>query len=475
MAKQKLKAEDVDVTYNGNMITLPNDPEKMSLRTARAVIDQKIKDEETMMDVNEMIFGHPEDALVALNKAIKERYGWTSAASKKIETFFGTQEIRPDLVNVKTGPYDKDKVQVISGMFKLPNVENPINTQPHIHDGKSCLVLYGECRKRDQKVILELANLAREILKRESIYKGKSIKLRTDNRGKLNPNASPEFLHTDNIVVDELVLNDEELAQVEATLWAPITQTALCKKHGVPLNRGILLEGIYGTGKTMTAHVTSRVCVDNGWTFIMLDDVRALADALVFAQRYQPAVVFAEDIDRVADQRDQRGNDLLNTIDGVLTKNSEVITVLTTNHVEKLEVAMLRPGRLDAVISVKAPGADAVKRLLDQYIRGTYAEGETYDRVAPMLAGHIPATIREVAERSKLAMIYRGAEELIEDDLIVSAHNMESHLKLLEGKPEPISDDEALGKAFRKVLEEGNVGEQLDAVKDRVEDIYSNM
>ena len=131
MAKRKLKAEDVDVTYHGNMITLPESPEKMALRDARDVLDQKIKDEETMMDVAEHIYGHPEDALVALNRAIKQKYGWTSAATQKIQTFFGTREINPDLVNVKTGPYDKDKEQVISGMFKLPNVENPINTAPN--------------------------------------------------------------------------------------------------------------------------------------------------------------------------------------------------------------------------------------------------------------------------------------------------------------------------------------------------------
>ena len=475
LEKRKLKPEDVDVTYNGSMITLPDDPEKMTLRSAVDVLEQKIADEETLMDVHEHIYGHPQDALVALNKAIQRRFGWTSATGRKVQSFFGTHEVRPDLLNVQTGPYDSDKVQVISGTFKLPNVENPINCTPNTNNGKVCLTIYGECRKRDRAVIMEVANLAREILRNESIYKGKSIKLHTNRKGQLDPNAEPEFLHTDNVDVGELILNSEELMQVEAALWAPITQTALCKQHGVPLNRGILLEGTYGCGKSMTAHVTSRVCVDNGWTYIYLDDVRALADALVFAQRYQPAVVFAEDIDRVANERDQRGNDLLNTIDGVLTKNSEVITVLTTNHVEKLEVAMLRPGRLDAVISVKAPGAEAVTKLLGQYTRGLMADGENFEKVAQMLAGHIPATIREVAERSKLAMIYRGADQLIEDDLIVSTHNMQAHLDLLADKPEPISDEEALGIAVGKVIGKAVDAEQATKVAEQTDALYERI
>jgi SpoVK/Ycf46/Vps4 family AAA+-type ATPase len=68
--------------------------------------------------------------------------------------------------------------------------------------------------------------------------------------------------------------------------------------HKVPLKRGVLLEGPYGTGKTLTAFVTAKKCVENGWTFIMLDRVAALKEALTFARMYAPAVVFAEDIDR---------------------------------------------------------------------------------------------------------------------------------------------------------------------------------
>ena len=475
MAKRKLKAEDVDVVHAGTMITLPEQPDKMTLRTARDVLDQKIADEEQVMDVHEILDAHPNDALVAMNIAIKERFGWTSATSKKIESFFGTHEIKPDLVNIKTGPYDTDSVQVLSGQFKLPNVEFPINTQPHKQDGRLCLVVYGEARKRDWGIIRDTVNDARAILRERSIYKNKSIRLHTDNNGRLNINQAPEFLHTDGIQTTDLILNDEELQQVEATLWAPIMNTDACRKHGIPLNRGILLEGTFGTGKTMTAHVTSKICVDHGWTYVMIDDVRALADALIFAQRYQPAVVFAEDIDRVANQRDQRGNDLLNTIDGVLTKNSQVITVLTTNHVEKLETAMLRPGRLDAIISVKAPGPDAVQKLVKLYARDLLKEGETLDNIGALLAGNIPATIREVVERSKLAMIYRGDEQLIENDLIVSGHNMQAHLDLLKGKPEPKTQEQILGEALKDMLENNAQTETLSTIEGMCEDIRDSV
>lgn len=460
---------DVDIQHEGTKITLPGEPGPMPLRKAIEALERKAADEETELDVNEVMDAFPEDALVALNMAMKEKYGWASPTPKM--SFFGP--IAPDLVTVQTGPDADEQVQVPFGQFTLPGVENPVEVRRSRGPKGPVLVLSGTVRKREASVVRDLANLARTILKSSSIYKGKAIRLKADDDGDLITSEPPEFLQTRYINPEELVLNPDELEQVKASLWAPVQNTAACVKHNIPLNRGVLLEGTYGTGKTMTANVTSRVCVDNGWTYILLDDVRALKEALLFAQRYQPAVVFAEDVDRVAGERDQRGNDLLNTIDGVLTKNAQVITVLTTNHVERLDRAMLRPGRLDAVITVKAPEAEAVQRLVRLYGRGLVAAGEDLSAVGEALAGNIPATIREVVERSKLAMIGNGRDTVTAGELLVATKGMERHLGLLnEVKAEP-SAEHVLGAAFGRIIEERMVdGSGLqDAMSRCVDDV----
>jgi hypothetical protein len=440
---------DVDIDYVGSKITLPEDPTKMPLRTAVETLERKIKDEETMLDVHEFIEAYPEDALVALNKAMRLKYGWASPTPKK--TFFG--EIPPDLITVKTGPKDGDSVQVPFGQFTLPGVKNPVEFHRATKDKMPCLVITGQVQKREAEVVKELANIARAILSEDSIYKSKAIRFKADpDSGRVDLGTPPIFLETDNIKPDELILNDDELANVQSSIWTPIVHTGACEKAGVPFNRGVLLEGTYGTGKTMTATVTSKVCVDNGWTYILLDDVRALADVLVFANRYAPAVVFAEDVDRAAATRDNLGNHIINTIDGYLTKSSKVITVLTTNHVERLDKAMLRPGRLDAVISVRPPEGNAVSRLIQLYGRDQIADGEGLDRVSELLSGNIPATIREVVERSKLAAIWNGNEKITENDLIVSANGMKAHLNLLNTPKPEISDEERLGRAMIETI-----------------------
>lgn len=439
---------DVDIQHTGTKITLPEDPSPMPLRTAIAALERKAADEETELDVHEIIDAYPEDALVAFNEAMRQKYGWASPVP--VMTFFGP--VAPDLITVQTGPYYDNQVQVPFGQFTLPGVENPIQTHRHRLGNKMVLVITGTVRKREAPVVRELANLAREILKTQSIYKGKAIRLKSDDDGDLDISSAPTFIHTDFVNPDELILNPEELEQVKAALWAPIQNTEACTRHKIPLKRGILLEGTYGTGKTMTATVTSKICVDNGWTYILLDDVRALKDALLFAERYSPAVIFAEDAERVAGERDQRGNDLLNIIDGVLTKNSQVITVLTTNFVEQIDHAMLRPGRLDAVISIRAPEALAVERLVRLYGRGLVGMSEDLREVGDALAGNIPATIREVVERSKLAMVANGRETVTAADLLIAANGMKRHLALLaQQEPEP-SVEEQVGTALSKLI-----------------------
>lgn len=440
---------DPDIKYGGKEIILPGEPASMPLSVAIQALQRKTEDEERVMTVMEFIDTFPTDGAVAFQEAMRQRYGWASPVPTP--GFFGPKP--PQMRSIVTGPNPEDIVQVPWGRFVLPGVEGNVNTGAHNQDdGSPQFIIYGDIKKKHHSVVKELAALTRAILAERSIYKGKAIRLRADDEGNINYNIDPSFLPTSHVVLSDLILNPGEAEQVQVALWTPIQRTADCIKHKIPLKRGVLLEGPYGCGKSMTATVTSRICVENGWTFILLDDVRALKDALLFAKRYSPAVVFAEDADRVAHVRDQRGNDLLNTIDGILSKDAQVITVLTTNHVEKLERAMLRPGRLDAVVSVRAPEAEAVKKLIAVYARSLLDPAADLSEVGKALAGNIPATIREVVERSKLAMIERGGDTLTADDLLVSASGMKRHLTLLEGKPAPQNADERLGAALREGL-----------------------
>lgn len=457
-AKMEFEAEawrhrDTDIQYTGSKITLPGDPKPMPLEAAIETLQRKLKEENTFMDLVERIDGYPFDAAVALLKAMKDTYGWASAVPTP--GFWGPKN--PDLLTVNIGPEPKDTLQVPMGSFRIPGIENAI----HVHITSAgehgtiqpTLCIHGKARKREQHILKDLVAKAKHVLASNSIYKGKAIRLIINDHGHIQRELQPIFVHTKHIDTSELIFSQSVQDQLDVSLFTPIRHTMECLSHGIPLKRGVLLEGKYGVGKSMTASVTSKVCIENGWTFILVDKVQGLREALEFAQAYQPAVVFAEDIDRQISERNEQANDLLNVISGVLSTNSQVITVLSTNHVERINQAMLRPGRLDAVISILPPDADAVGRLIQLYARDLLSHDEPLNRIGTRLAGQIPATIREICERSKLAMVHAKRQQIIEDDLLVAADGMVQHLALLN-RPESQhhSAAERLGTAMAELI-----------------------
>lgn len=436
--EKKVKQKDVEVMREGEQIILPK---AMTYDEGILWLQRKKKEEEEVVAWKEVVNCFPLDGAYALMKALKRRFGWTSL--QPTPGFFGNNP--PEMVGMPVSV--TENVQVAWGRVIVPKVEGHIDTGFAIKDGMVVFQMSGYVKKKDQHVMAEIAEEVRKIVREESVYRGKAIRVDfvdfTDDG--FNPfTHAPRFLDTTKTRIEDLIFPETTDRIVKTTLFTPITHTALCREHKVPLKRGILLEGPYGCGKTMTANVTAKLCEQHGWTFIYLENAKELRTAMNFAKMYSPSVIFTEDIDRADSSkgnRDEEMNLILNVIDGVETKGAEVMVVVTTNHVERITQAMLRPGRLDAVIPVRPPDEGAVGRLIRLFAGKALPEDADITKVSRKLAGNIPAVIREVVERSKLASIHRCGEtgevvDLQPWDLEVSADGMLDHLRLLAPKAE---------------------------------------
>lgn len=465
---------DVPIEHSGRAITLPGDPAKMPLAKAIEALVRKQKDEEQDFQVHEVIDAYPLDAAVAFVKAMTKLYGWASPQTMK--TFFGPQP--PQMISVKTGHRDEDVVQCPLGEYKLPGVDRNIKTMIGYHGkaGAQAFLIHAIIQKKDRHMVLELANETRRIVKEESIYRGKAIRLAVNDDGVLDFDDPPSFMDVSDTSESSLMFDDDIQAQIDTNILVPILYTSECRHNKVPLKRGILLEGPYGTGKSLTARMAAALCERNGWTFILLDKVQGLRAALEFANRYSPAVVFAEDIDRIASERDEAANDLINTIDGVVSKRSEIMTILTTNFAEKLNPVILRPGRLDAVISLRPPTDTTVQKLIRMYA-GHLLDNETNVIAAGKeLSGQIPASIRECVERAKMGMIGRGDKKLNDTDLVVAAKTMKNHLALLNKDTKKPSAAEVLANSLHEVVANGAAkAPLLGIIDERTQDILDNV
>lgn len=431
-AKQQMQYNEMDIERQGNKIILPT---RMSYIEAIKWLERKMEEDERKIAVNHLFKAFPLDGAAALQRAIARKYGW--AQMKPTPGFFGDNP--PQMVGVKTGV--NTELHVPWGRFAVPDIDGWLGSL--IGRGEKNLPMYrlfGEVKQKDRYKVQELAALVAEELQLRSVYRGKAIRFafpqNEDDPEQFDPEICPDFLDVTKVHESELIFSEDIAQLVDTALFNPVLYTEALRRDGVPLKRGILLEGPYGVGKTLLAYVTAKKAQEQKWTFLYTE-VHRLAQAIEFALLYQPCVIFAEDLDQVLEgpARDQRVNDILNTIDGVQVKGQEVMVVLTTNHVEKINKAMLRPGRLDTVISIAPPDAEAAEKLVRLYGRGLIPAGENLGRVGALLNGRIPAVIREVVERAKLAAIGRSkgapVKDLSSQDLVISAEGMVRHLGLL--------------------------------------------
>ncbi len=458
---------DVKVKHEGRQIILPADPMNMSYDAAIASLEQIKKDEEQEYDCHELVEGAPWDSLVAVYKAMVQIYGIVSPQS--VQTFFG--EMRPDFIAVRSGPNPEDVIMVPQGQMTIPNVTKPINVQLH----RRGAVIGGIVRRRDQARIAEIVATARAIIRDNSVYKGKAIKLSVDDDGDVILTQQPEFLDLSSTSETDIVHNRDVENLIKVNVFSPLKNTAACRKHGIPLKRGILMSGPYGTGKSLTARVTAKVANDNGWTFIMLNRSLGLASALNLAKLYQPCVIFAEDVDRTADRQEESVNDLVNILDGVDTKSNEIMVVLTTNFIDNIDKSLLRPGRFDAVISLTNPDAEAAQRLMLKYTGELLEKGADLSPVGEVVQGMSPAAIREVVERAKLSMLSDDRKQLTPADLRTAGYGMKQHMELLAAPPTHESDEEKLGKTFVKLIEKSVLGFSGDEVQHALLNIQDNV
>lgn len=394
-----------DVVRHGDKLILP---ERMSIDDAITMLQrQKKYDEETIILTREVAC-FPWDGALAMTNAMKDMFGWVNAEPTK--GFFGATP--PSIVQVEVG-YGR-KRGVAWGQFSLPGINGTVQTG-YAFNGNPPVIQFkmtAKIRRSDTQAITALFDKTEEYVRTSSIYRGQAIKLRFRNAdGEFNEVPIPQFLDLSQVKPDELIFSNGTSAAVDTNLFTLLEHTQACRDAQVPLKRGILFEGPYGVGKSLAAHVTAYKATNNGWTYLYCEHADELEQMVRFAHQYQPAVVFCEDIDRVvAGERDIKMDDILNIVDGIESKGTEIIIVLTTNHIGRINKAMLRPGRLDAIISVRPPDAEAVMRLVTQYSRGQLVIDTPQDRAAlneacAMLAGKVPAAIRECVERAKLSAL----------------------------------------------------------------------
>lgn len=439
-------------------------PESMDLDQAIVLLESRKEYEGQKVSFHQDYNVLPYDGAHALNATLAEKYGWAQATPTP--GFFGSTP--PEMINVEVAPGQHKAVTW--GRHTLPNVKGYIETDVHVRDGRYQFRLSATILRKDENEVRALFKAVGEYLKTGSIYMGKAIKIRfRDDDGGMLRMPQPTFIDTSKIEESQLIYAAPVQHLVDVNLFTPIKRIHDCIANNMPVKRGVLLGGVYGTGKTMAATVASRLATDQGLTYVYIPRANEFADAVEFAKQYQsPAcVIFCEDIDRVTDgERTVQMDDILNILDGIDTKKANIITVVTTNDLNSINPALLRPGRLDAVIDVTPPDAAAVEKLLRLYGKETIAADVDLSKAAEVLAGQIPAVVAEVVQRAKLLQLgYTPAGAKVtgisEQAILDAALTIKSQTDLLAERMKPAAKDESIDAKIHKLVNKALAGEEL--------------
>lgn len=458
-----------EIVHAGDKLILPTG---VSLQQAKDLIVRRMQYEQEEVALSETFDVFPYDGANALDIVLTDTYGWSPAQATP--SMWGPTPPRMISIDID---YDQ-KRSVPWGQFSLPNVTGTINTSAAKVGGVWKFQITANVLRMDEGSVKTLFAKIRTFLKTGSIYQGKAIKVRFCNdKGKLLDMPEPKFMRTNDVDETALIFSKDVMNAVQTNLFTPIQRIHDLQANNIPVKRGVLLGGVFGTGKTLAAKVASKYAVQHGLTFLYVGRADELKEALGFAKQYQSpgCVVFCEDIDRAVDgERTVALDDILNIMDGIDTKSANIITVLTTNNLKGVNKAMLRPGRLDSVIEVKAPDAEAVQRLLRSYGGDAIQMDEDLTEVGEVLDGHIPAVIAEVVKRAKLSQLGLNppgvpVTHLSSDALLEAATTMSMQLQLL--KPDDYKEEDTLGDSVASIIRKevsalrNDLNDDLEGVK----------
>jgi hypothetical protein len=322
------------------------------------------------------------------------------------------------------------------GLYRFRDGQLPValliaEQMPHFRGGISVEVMAGD-RDVAQNVLRRLAKQTRH----GAAFRGSVLSVEQDCYGGTNV----QFHSLPNIDRTGLILPEAVLARIERHALGFSRHAERLRRAGRHVKRGILLHGVPGTGKTLTAmYLAARM---PGRTVLILTGaaVKSIETACSLARLLEPATVVLEDVDLIGTQRE--GQDvganallfeLLNQMDG-LGEDADILFVLTTNRPDVLEPALAsRPGRIDLAVEVPLPDADCRRGLFDLYAKGLRLEVGDMDRLVARTAGVSGAFIRELLRKAAVL----AAEEDGEGDLVVRDVHLDEALAelLVAGGP----------------------------------------
>ncbi|HEY0225469.1 MAG TPA: AAA family ATPase, partial [Mycobacterium sp.] len=324
-------------------------------------------------------------------------------------------------------------------------------------------------------VAADLAALVREAALRaasRASADGKPPKLNQDDLAgaltvirPLSRSASEELtvgLQVGGVTLDDVGdMAEAKQALTEAVLW-PLQHPDTFARLGVDPPRGVLLYGPPGCGKTFVVRAlasTGQLSVHAVKGSELMDkwvgsSEKAVRELFRRARDSAPSLVFLDEVDALAPRRGQSFDSgvtdrvvaaLLTELDGI-DPLRDVVVLGATNRPDLIDPALLRPGRLERLVFVEPPDADARREILRTAAKSIPLSADVdLDVVAAELDGYSAADCVALLREAALTAMRRSI-----DAAEVTAADLEAARKTVRPSLDPLQVDSL--RAFAKAL-----------------------
>ncbi len=201
---------------------------------------------------------------------------------------------------------------------------------------------------------------------------------------------------------------------------------------GAKVPKGILLHGPPGTGKTLLAKAVAH---ESGAQFFaqsaaaFVEMFAGLGAARIrrlfaIARKHEPAIIFIDELDAVGGRRgadisgekDQTLNQLLVEMDGFAGGSGRLVVIAASNLLEKLDPALLRPGRFDRQVFVAPPDVKGREGVLGVHTRDKPLQDVNLGLVAQQTSGLTGADLANICNEAAIFAARRRGKTIVGRD-----------------------------------------------------------
>ncbi len=234
------------------------------------------------------------------------------------------------------------------------------------------------------------------------------------------------------VLLDDVVNLKEAKKILDESIKIPLQHPNLVKEYDLKNITGVLLFGPPGCGKTMLIKAMENHYDEIKFFRILGSDLikegyeeslKTIKESFYRAKENAPSVVFIDEIDSLLPNRDYSTEESIKVTSEFLREFEElkstngVVVIGATNRPEKIDPAVLRPGRIEKLIYIKPPNYEARIELFKKLIpKRLFAETLDFDKLSLACKGFTPAEIVELCREAKLSALENNLEKNDSDE-----------------------------------------------------------